>query len=150
TPPKESVGAAPIVVQVTSFTPQPTGRSDEPKNNFGSRIVPEPDIAMLKPVAVPVGSAPSAVTTIEPGVGVASGHDSRDAEHGIPLLTPVDDPSEREPEILVPLIVDLGPEPPLSQGIARSKSAFSGVFSLGPGSVFEPGGSGSDTSTTTS
>src|SRR5439155_1357514 len=56
-----------------------------------------------------------------------------------------DEPADGTPE--VPLILDLGPEPRLSEGIGRHRWRFPAVFTTGSPSILAPGGSGSDTST---
>jgi serine/threonine-protein kinase len=55
----------------------------------------------------------------------------------VAVLTPVNDPAAvSDPDF--PLLVDLGPEPTLSEGLSRPKSRFANVFSTTTGSSTTP------------
>jgi serine/threonine-protein kinase len=123
-----------------------SSRSDEAKDLAVPGSAAEPARAGLPPVAVPV--AISTPTKTETGSGSAPRVVAGAGEPAVPLLTPVDDSVEAEPAI--PLVVDLGPEPSLSEGLPRAKSRLAPFFPLGSASVFTGGGSGSDGSATAS
>jgi hypothetical protein len=137
--------SSPLTETPVATSPQ----SEEARAVAAARTEAEPASALLQPLAVPAGLSPASAPETEAGSHPApkSGIDA--AESSVPLLTPVDEPAEGNAEVPVRLILDLGPEPSISEAMARSKSRFSGVFSLGQGSVFLPGGSGSGSSTTT-
>jgi serine/threonine-protein kinase len=118
----------------TERSPTPASpRSDEAEAVATPRVPagPPPDAPAPKAAAQADGTAP------RPGADAD--------EAAIPLLTPVDEPATDAGE--VPLLLDFGPEPSLSEAMTRPRSRFPSVFPLGSGSVFTPGGAGSDTST---
>jgi eukaryotic-like serine/threonine-protein kinase len=111
------------------------------------RAAPVPAAAALSPLAVPVGAsrAPGGAG-VGPGPDSTSGGDLDDSS--APLLTPIDDHAEADTN--GSLLVDLGPAPPLSDRLARSRPrpSPSPPPRPAPVPVRPASGSGSSTSTT--
>jgi serine/threonine protein kinase len=135
---------SPITAVTTpaSASPQPEGAGVVAV----PRTATEPAPAAMNPLAVPVGLARTPDGTAESGSAPTSGADLDDPT--VPLLTPIDDLTGEDEN--GPLIVDLGPAPPLSERLARSKPRSPTAPPPRPAPAPVPGEPGSYVSSSTS
>ncbi len=89
---------------------------------------------LVEAVAAPVTLQAAAARHTDAGPSSAPRNDTAKSPGSMP--TPASDATVSDPDF--PVLVDLGPEPSLSEGLLRSKPRFSSVFSTTTGSVATP------------
>ncbi|HZW29112.1 MAG TPA: hypothetical protein VFF52_00290, partial [Isosphaeraceae bacterium] len=143
TEPGDPSGAALAGAPTVHSSASPAPRSEEIEAGAAPRIAAAAGILPRSGGDLPHSAAlsPGGAGLDQPEVPLLTPVD----EPAVPLLTPIDETDATSQD--VPLNVDLGPEPSLSAGMARSKPRFLSVFPLGTGSVFLPGEPGSNSST---
>ncbi|MGP0065900.1 MAG: serine/threonine protein kinase [Isosphaeraceae bacterium] len=85
------------------------------------RAATEPAAATLSPLAVPVGLPRALAGTAGPGPGPGSASGTDLDDPTVPLLTPIEEHADADGGTNGSFLVDLGPEPPLSERLARSR-----------------------------
>ena len=145
-PPRSDDPRGPASAVITPVEPS----GSRPSGDAISADVPgaatEPAAAVMGHLSAPDGPAQTPDGTPRPAPEPTSGGDLDDP--AVPILTPIDDVAEAETD--GPWLVDLGPAPPLSERLSRSKPRPSPGPSSRPAPPIirsEPGGSDSSTST---
>ncbi len=98
------------------------------------QFVPEAPAALVEAVAAPASLQAVAMRHTDAGPSSSPRIDA--AESPGSTLTPTNDAAVSDPDF--PVLVDLGPEPSLSEGLVRSKSRFPNVFSTTTGLATTP------------
>jgi len=109
------------------------------------QFAPEAPAALVKAVAAPASLQAAPAGRTDAGSSSSPRFDA--AESPVSMLTPTNDAAVSDPDF--PVLVDLGPEPSLSEGLLRPKSRFANVFSTTTGSATTPHTPVSDAETST-